>query len=330
MASALLALVFCFTPSGLLAQPQFRGNSHTKAKTTAGTSSASARHKSNAKALRPSYGKDNWVPATPRTPKVNNGASRRHPGNSQAIRPPHGNNNRPSGNHNGYRPNGNSGHRPPGTGIHRPGNSVHRPGGSLHRPPTSLQRPGKPAYTRPGYRPPRPGGGYWGPPVLPAYRWRHHAWHVPARPVYVVTGVPTIGSVLGLTFGSLVDYGINALFSSGYNVLGYADNAVYLSNVPMLGFSWPYVSVNYVDGRMRYTQFQYWTPAYDTARFDRVYADLCSTYGTPLESGSANGITSFTWWGGSNTGYVTLQFGLGDDYNGGNQYYTNLIYGDGN
>lgn len=259
---------------------------------------------------------------------------------------------RPGGNNNGYRPNNsNNGHQNngnvirPGNGNHnnqqirpggntRPGTSVNRPGGDLRpgglRPGTSVTRPGQPAYGHPSYRPMRPNGGYWGAPVLSPYRWRRHPYVAPSRPVYVVTGVPTIGSVLGLTFGSLIDYGINTLYSAGYNVLGYENNVVSLANVPMLGYSWPFVTVNYVDGRMNYTQFQYWTSVYNTSRFDRVYSSLCSTYGSPIESSTYNGISTFTWWGGSNTGYVTLQFGQGNNYNGGTQFYTNLIYGAGN
>ncbi len=223
----------------------------------------------------------------------------------------------------GYRPN-----RP--AKPNRPGSSVQRPGNGNHRPGTSVTRPGHPTHNSPTYRPPRPGGGYWGKPALPPHRWRRPVFAVPVRPVRVVTGVPTIGSVLGLAFGTLVDYGINTLYSSGYNVLGYENNAVYLSNVMQLGYSWPYVTVNYVNGRMNNTQFQYWSPRYDTARFDRIYSSLCSTYGAPIQSSTNYGVSTFTWWGGSNTGYVTLQFGQGDAYNGGSQYYTNLIYGSAN
>jgi len=41
-----------------------------------------------------------------------------------------------------------------------------------------------------------------------------------------------------------------------------------------------------------------------------------------------SGIVSATWWGGNNSGYVTLSYGPGMTETGGTMYYTDLIYGD--
>lgn len=151
----------------------------------------------------------------------------------------------------------------------------------------------------------------------------------PPRPVYVNYTVPTIGNILGLAFGSFIDAGINTLFNTGYTVLGYVDNAIYLSNVRQLGYVWPEATVYYTDGLMSNTQFQYWTPAPDVVRFNNVYRQLVSIYGAPVSSNTINGITTVSWWGGSNTGYVTLQYGLGNSIDGLANYYTTLTYSDG-
>lgn len=221
------------------------------------------------------------------------------------------------------------------------GNSAVRPGngGAPHHGGSSAPRPGNTSY-RPGprphydychhdYRPPRPNGGYWGPPPVNHYRPVCHMPPPPPRPVYVNYTVPTIGNILGLAFGSFIDAGINTLFNTGYTVLGYVDNAIYLSNVRQLGYVWPEATVYYTDGLMSNTQFQYWTPAPDVVRFNNVYRQLVSIYGAPVSSNTINGITTVSWWGGSNTGYVTLQYGLGNSIDGLANYYTTLTYSDG-
>lgn len=228
----------------------------------------------------------------------------------------------------------------PGT-THRPGNNGHgnmRPGhgrpphggNSASRPGTSYRPGPRPNYNymHHGYRPPRPGGGYWGAPPVNVYRPVYWLPPRPPRPVYISYAVPSIGTILGLTFGSFIDAGINMLFNTGYNVLGYANNAVYLGNVSQLGLLWPEATVYYTDGLMSNTQFQYWTQAPDVARFNNVYAQLAATYGAPVSSNTYNGVTTVSWWGGNNTGYITLQYGPGNSASGLANYYTTLTYSD--
>lgn len=228
----------------------------------------------------------------------------------------------------------------PGT-THRPGNNGHgnmrpdhgRPphgGNSASRPGTAYRPGPRPNYNymHHGYRPPRPGGGYWGAPPVNVYRPVYWLPPRPPRPVYISYAVPSIGTILGLTFGSFIDAGINTLFNTGYNVLGYANNAVYLGNVSQLGLLWPEATVYYTDGLMSNTQFQYWTQAPDVARFNNVYAQLAATYGAPVSSNTYNGVTTVSWWGGNNTGYITLQYGPGNSASGLANYYTTLTYSD--
>ena len=147
----------------------------------------------------------------------------RQSSNIQQVRPGGGNSSdRPGGN----RPdNGNSQARP---GGNRPGggNSMDRPGGNGNRP--GGNRPGhgwNPGHGGPGnnYRPsnsvPPPGAGGYRPSYRPPrqYRWERPVPPPPPRYAYVRVGVPTIGDILGLAFGSLIDYGINSLINIAYN-----------------------------------------------------------------------------------------------------------------
>lgn len=221
-----------------------------------------------------------------------------------------GGNNRPGqGNSgHGYRPGGN--HRP-GYG-HRPG-SAPRPGsGGVFRP-------------RPDYRPPRPYHygwptsyfGYWRP--LPPPPSRPYFY----QPVYVA---PTISSVLGLTFGSLIDYGINALVNAGYRIAGYQDNAIFLSNVGIMGYTWPQATVYYASsGGMNGALFQARSGSFRTSPYNKVYKQLCRAYGDPVETTSDGGdYHSATWWGGNESGYITL---TSDKTYDTGDVETNLVYG---
>lgn len=334
LAAIALAVSLAMTPDYAAAQSRSRGNTTSGRGNTTSTRVNTPRQKSGT-ASRINGGASTIGPAE-RVPSYS------RPGNTGGNHGNHGNS--------GYRP-GSTGNRPgqttrpenrPGH-TNRPGNRPgqnnrpdHRPGSGWRpehrpdhrpgfRPGTSVHRPGRPVYSH-SYRPPRPGGGYWGRPVLSPWRWRR-VLPPPVRPAYVVTGVPTIGSVLGLAFGSLVDYGINSLYNRGYNVLGYDNGAVYLSNVRQYGRIWPSVTINYIDGAMASAQFQYWSSGASMGVYNDVYNQLYSSYGAPIEISESAGITTATWWGGSNTGYVTLSFGLGDAYGGGSRYYTNLVFG---
>lgn len=248
-------------------------------------------------------------------------------GNHNGNRPGHG------GNHGGQiggnhgrpdRPGHGGGVRPDRPGHGNPGfrpggNSAPRPGGWAH-----VSRPHY-NYRNPGYRPPRPGGGYWGAPPPSPYRINYWVPPVP-RYVRVVRTVPSIGTILGLTFGSFIDAGINALYNAGYTVNGYYNDAIYLSNVRQLGYLWPEAIVQYNDGLMSGTQFYNWSSIPDQNMYYSLYNQLTASYGTPVDISYSNSGPTATWWGGGNTGYITLSYGYGPSATGLNNYYTSLTY----
>lgn len=281
-------------------------------------------------------------------PGTSPGSNDNRPGTSPGVQPGGNNDNRPGG---GVRPGGNdnkpdNGGNRPGGNDNRPGNGDNRPGGNgiNNRPGghgpggNSAQRPGtayRPTtvrpnynYMRPDYRPPRPGGGFIAPPPVNAYRPVYFLPPPPPRPVVFRPGIPTIGTILGLTFGTFIDNAIYSLYNTGYNVLGYSNNMVYLGNVNQLGYLWPEATIYYTDGLLSNTQFQYWTPLPDLARFNNVYRQLVATYGAPVSNSTYNGVTTVSWWGGNNTGFITLQYGPGTSATGLSNYYTTLTYSD--
>lgn len=234
----------------------------------------------------------------------NNAAAARKEHN--AIR--HDGNRRPQGNHgnhNGYRP---GGHRPGHTPPHRPAAS-HRPQrhpgyhhGHHH---VNFGRP-----HRPHMPPPRP---YFR-PVPPPRHWHPHVW----RPFH---------TILGVTLGSAINISINALLNSGYNVCGYDNDIVYLSDVPMLNYSWPAANLYYGDGGLYGSEFVYSTPGYNMRRYNDVYSSLISVYGAPYQVQTlSGGGRRATWWG-NNGQYITLSFGGNYSTGGGLRYYTTLSFG---
>lgn len=273
----------------------------------------------------------------------NNNNSGNHPGNSNGNKRPSnpGNSgNRPgnSGNHNGNRPGSSNGNN------NRPGNSGNRPGNS-----------GNHNGNRPGYgKPSNPGGNHGGVSHWPGYRppsnpapsvrpVHNHNWSVPMPPPhrhYRPVGrpiprpvpphgyhpchtAPVIRTILGITFGTLYNASLDYLYNKGYEIDGYADNTVYLRNVPELGYTWPDATIYYdCYGRMASSQFIYSTSFSATGRYDRLYHTLSLTYGTPV-SATWNGSHRETiWYGGDARGYVSLEY----DYSAG-RYYTILSYG---
>ena len=133
--------------------------------------------------------------------------------------------------------------------------------------------------------------------------------------------------LFGVPFGMFIDYSINSLVQMGYNVLGYANNAIYMNSVPQFGYTWDDVQLYYNDGLFSSACLQYWSSSSSRSRFNSVYNQLCSLYGSPVSNNSSNGITSYTWWGGNQTGYVTLEFGYGRSDDGYAGYFTTVFYG---
>ncbi len=218
-----------------------------------------------------------------------------------------GNNRRPGNNGNQNRPNHNNNNRP---GF-RPGSNSHiRPGaGSKHHP--------RPKY-RPSYGRPHTHFGHWRPLPPP-----------PPRPAVVYTSTyvaPTISSVLGLAFGTLIEYGINSLINGGYNVSGYQNDAIFLSNISLMGYRWPQATVYYSTNGMNGALFQYRCSSWSASPYDKVFRELCQSYGQPVEIHNNGANRSATWWGG-NDGYITLTAEGGYDNVGMPYCDTNLIYG---
>lgn len=244
------------------------------------------------------------------------------------------------------KPNFNSTGRQPSQSS-RPGNNTstnpgaNRPGdptkpGSAPKPNT---KPSAPSYRpdvnrphnnfwRPNYQPPRPNGGFWAAPPVNIYRPSFFRPLPPPRPVTFGVGIPVLNNILGLTFGTFIDLGINTLFNAGYNVLGYANNLIYIGNVNQIGYNWPEATVYYTDGLMSNAQFQYWTTYPSSTRFNNVYTTLTRTYGAPVSNYYDNAVRTVSWWAGGGTGYVTLQYGPGLADNGRTYYYTTLTYSD--
>lgn len=234
-------------------------------------------------------------------------------------------NNRPSrpvntGNHNGNSKPGNNGNH---NGNHKPGNNGNHNGnhngGVSHWP--GYRPPSGPApVVRPGTHRPN-----WSTPVPPPHRnYRPIGRPIP-RPVpphgyHPCHTAPVIHTILGITFGTLYNASLDYLYSKGYEIDGYADNTVYLRNVPEMGYTWPDATIYYDSyGRLASSQFIYSTSFSALGRYDRLYHTLSMTYGSPV-SASWNGAHRETiWYGGDARGYVSLEY----DYSGG-RYYTIL------
>ena len=158
------------------------------------------------------------------------------------------------------------------------------------------------------------------PPPSRAHRPAPFIWHRPVIPAgwRPYAGAPVIDRILGLMFGSLYEASLDHLYYNGYYIDGYADNIIYLRDVPMLNLYWPDVMLNYEYGRLANAQFIYHSSYYDRVRFDRVYNSLCRIYGPPVIN---DGMT-ISWYGGNRTGWVTLT--MTDSYG---DYYTTMSIG---
>ncbi len=277
----------------------------------------------------------------------NSGNNGRRPGNNgyTGFKPNTGNNGN-TGNNNNYNYGNNNSNRPGNSYNYsdgrRPGNNYgytgnYRP--NNNRPNNYSYNNGSNKYDRYRYdgnmRPRSNNDRFfwnyrnndWRRPVMPparAYR-PERIWYyrptVPAsyRPYY---GAPSIVSILGVDFGTLASSALNFLYYKGYDIDGYYDNVVYLRNVPLLSFTWPDVMMSYDPySGFNYAQFVYSTPYYDRSRYNRIYRDLCATYGQPI---GYNGGSSMciSWYGGDGRGYVTLNLS-----SEGGRYYTSLSVG---
>jgi hypothetical protein len=253
-----------------------------------------------------------------RTNNNNNRSSNRPAGNMNVNRGNSKNNNRQSGNlQSNNRPGVATGNNRPGgnmgVGSPRPGNG----GWNTHN--NNALRPGNVGTPR--------NFGHAAPmrPHMPA----HRTWYRPTPPPNFrpYRGCPSFGTILGITLGSALDYTLDRLLGAGYNVLGYAADAIYLSNVSMFNYRWPNATMYYNDGALRGSEFTYSTLGYDRSRYTLIFNDLVRQYGSPLSvQNNGNSNISATWWGMDNR-YVTLSYYSDYAYDGSLRYYTTLSFG---
>lgn len=261
-------------------------------------------HTATAATVRPSSSGSQSRPSTGNRP--NNGNHNNNNHNNGNVKPGNVKPNTQTGNHHNNNGNHNSGNVKPGSGNVKPGSGGFQ-GNWGNKGHDNGNHFGKYKYKN---------------------DWRPWMRPMPVRPPRPVVHVhaPRINSVLGLAFGSLINAGVNALIGAGYNVLGTANNSIYLGNVNRYGVVWPEATIFYGNNGMTGARFQYGsrTPGYN--RWETAYAQLCSEFGAPVESSYSNGQRTVTWWGGYNTGYITLRYSA--DYDAGYPvYYTDLIYG---
>ncbi len=251
-----------------------------------------------------------------------NGGSSYGSGNDRRPGGNSGNGGSSYGSGNDRRPGGNGGSSYGSGNDRRPGGNGGNHYGNDHRPNTHYGDRGHNAY-RDHYSW-NHAHNNWSRPLPPPARahrpapYYYHRPHVPVgyRPYY---GAPVIDRILGITFGTMFNASLSFLYTNGYNIDGYENGVVYLRSVNMLNLSWPDVMLYYDDaGRFMNAHFIHSSYYNDRSRYNRLYNDLCLTYGTPVEI-DGRGVT---WFGGNTTGYVTLSM-----TSQGGRFYTNLYIG---
>lgn len=213
----------------------------------------------------------------------------------------------------------------------KPGKNHHDKGNSRPVPPPP---PGHNHHGGPGYGDHRPGGR---PGQRPAPHRRPHYGHVPKphrpwhRPVPPHNwrprrGVPTIGTILGLTIGTTFNATLSYLTANNYALAGYTPEEIVVTGVPMYGFTWPTARLLYSNGALYGSQYVYPTAYYDNSRYNALYNMFCNTYGMPVSvSNTASGYV--TTWFGAGRGFITLSLEpLADQY-GRVSYYTTVTMG---
>ncbi len=161
-------------------------------------------------------------------------------------------------------------------------------------------------------------------PMMPANR----PWHRPTPPPSFrpAPGWRPFSSILGIALGSAINISINGLINAGYNVSGYGNDAVYVTDAPMLNMVWPDATLYYGNGGLYASEFVYSTPAYNLSRYNSAYRTLVRNYGTPIQSTNVGGSITSTWWGPGNQ-FIRLTFQSAIAGNGSNRFFTTLSFG---
>lgn len=244
----------------------------------------------------------------------NRNENNRRPGqNSRPNNNNHNNGNRP--NNNGRPNNSNNHQKPDNRHPHqRPpqGNMGHGPQHNHNNshfthtpPPPPMQQPHR--------------------PNMPA----HRPWHRPTPPPPAFRPAPgwrPFNTILGVTLGSAINISINTLLNNGYNVTGYGNDAVYITNAIILNMIWPDATLFYSNGGMYASEFVYSTPIYNMSRYNSTYGILVRNYGAPVSSTNINGVLTTTWWG-SNGQFINLSFQNAIAGNGTTRFFTTLSFG---
>ncbi len=165
------------------------------------------------------------------------------------------------------------------------------------------------------------------PPMRP-HRPKHIAWSRPVPPPSwrPIGRIPTIGSILGVAFGTSINLSLNYLFNNGYIVDGYGRDIIYLSNVNQMSYYWPDATLYYLNGGLTRSQFLYSTGYSDLSRYNNLYNTFVSSYGFPVNFHNSNGSFSATWFG-YNNGYITLQYSPQYTNSGHLRFFTTLTFG---
>lgn len=220
----------------------------------------------------------------------------------------------------------NNNQRPQRPNGARPGANVRPDRPSTPNRPNQPERPSAPHHpsqpARPSHpvRPPHASLPTHTPSVRPFRRpLPPPSWHPVGR-------YPRLSTILGVTFGTSISLSINALINSGYNVSGYGNDMVYLTNVPQLNLIWPDATLYYSGGGLAASQFVYATPYYDMSRYNCAYGSIVNLYGAPVEFENSGGSISASWFG-NNGQFVSLTFAPQYTSGGALNYYTTLSFG---
>ena len=195
--------------------------------------------------------------------------------------------------------------------------SHNAPAPNHHPGPAPKHHPGPAPKPHPAPAPHHAGHGPHHPPMPPR---PHHPVMPPHWHPY--HGAPVIDAVLGLAWGTTINYAMDYCNNHGYVVNYYTNDAVCLNNVLELSYSWPQAYLTYSNGHLAGAQYIYAQSCYDQSRYHSLYNTLSGMYGSPVYSNCNGKYMEQSWYGGDSRGWVTLELA-----SQGGKYVTSLTYG---